>query len=270
VSTARYSRSVTTSYRSRDHAEVVCLADRLAAVQAAGRPVWLERRNGAEIALKGMLAGAGIVTSLDATPPDGAEPILASDADRSACRSPCSRPFNFSLRTLHQRLSRISPPSTSRRRTGTSRAPSWWRRAVRVRRLIVEEHHTLVRPPAASPLARGTHTSSRTLTSPALRRSRRCGRAFATSAAMTCSSRTTATTSTFPSCVGWRRPSCARTTRSPRASSAFGQRQAAGSRAPLRHRAGHVHRALDDTRTLARVCLALHELKWPWRVRQPS
>src|SRR5256885_15011537 len=62
------------------HAEVVSLAERLPAAQPARRTIWLERRKGAEIALKGMLMGAGFAVSLDAVAPDGAERILASEA----------------------------------------------------------------------------------------------------------------------------------------------------------------------------------------------
>src|SRR6202022_1911473 len=52
----------------RTHDDVGRLADRLAAALTARRPVWLERRNGAGIALKGMLAEAGISSvSLDAS-----------------------------------------------------------------------------------------------------------------------------------------------------------------------------------------------------------
>ena len=64
----------------RDHDDVVRLADRLAAARAEGSTLWLERRSGAELALKGMLAAAGFHSvSLAALPPDGATRITAFD-----------------------------------------------------------------------------------------------------------------------------------------------------------------------------------------------
>jgi DNA polymerase III epsilon subunit family exonuclease len=64
----------------RSHDEVVRLAERLSAAQDAGRTIWLERNRGIGIALKGMLGAAGIRASLDRTPPDGAECIVEDDA----------------------------------------------------------------------------------------------------------------------------------------------------------------------------------------------
>ena len=66
-----------------DDPEVVRLAERIADAQDHGRPIWLERRRGADIPLRGLLRAARIgPISADPQPPDDAELILADDAPR--------------------------------------------------------------------------------------------------------------------------------------------------------------------------------------------
>ena len=61
--------------------EVTQLAARLADARESGRTIWLERRRGAEIPLAGLLRGAGFHrVSIDPEPPYDAEPILVDDA----------------------------------------------------------------------------------------------------------------------------------------------------------------------------------------------
>jgi DNA helicase-2/ATP-dependent DNA helicase PcrA len=61
--------------------EVVQLAARLADAREAGRTIWLERRRGAEIPLAGLLRGAGFRhVSIDVVSPADPEPILVDDA----------------------------------------------------------------------------------------------------------------------------------------------------------------------------------------------
>lgn len=130
------------------HDDVVRLADRLAAVQETHRPVWLERRNGAEIALKGMLAGAGIAVSLDATPPDGTECILSSDAATLGLPLALFKALQI-LRTRHFRnvfrdFTAVDFETTDR---DVATAELIQMAAVRVRDgSIVAEYHTQVRP----------------------------------------------------------------------------------------------------------------------------
>jgi len=64
----------------KDHEDVVRLADRLAPALETGRPVWLPRLGGVEIALKGLLAGAGFRhIVLGGSPPGDAVAIRADD-----------------------------------------------------------------------------------------------------------------------------------------------------------------------------------------------
>jgi superfamily I DNA/RNA helicase/DNA polymerase III epsilon subunit-like protein len=133
----------------RTHEDVVRLANRLEAARAAHRPVWLERRNGAEIALKGMLAGVGIgFVSLDATPPDGAEQILASDATSLGLPLALFKALQLLRAGTFQNVFRdftAVDVETTDRDVGSAELVEI--AAVRVRDgMISDEYHTLVRP----------------------------------------------------------------------------------------------------------------------------
>jgi DNA helicase-2/ATP-dependent DNA helicase PcrA len=131
------------------HDEVVRLSNRLAAVLEAKRPIWLERRGGAEIGLKGMLLAAGMASvSLDGNPPDGAESILAADG------TSLGLPLTL-FKALQLLRSRNFPNvfrdftavdiETTDRNVETSEVIEI--AAVRVRNgMITGEYHTLVRP----------------------------------------------------------------------------------------------------------------------------
>ena len=146
-----------------EHEDVVRLAGRLAAVQNAGRPVWLERRNGAEIALKGMLAGAGLAVSLDVVPPDAAERILASDATSLGLPLALFKALQLlrsgGFTNVFREFTAIDIETTD---NDVASAELVEIAAVRVRGgLIVEKFHSLVRPRGRITVgARRTHRIS--------------------------------------------------------------------------------------------------------------
>ena len=131
------------------HAEVVALATRLDSARAERRTVWIERRRGVEIALKGMLEMAGFpAVSIDVVPPDDAELVLVDDAP--------SLGLPLAMFKALQRLACGGIASTFRDFTAVDiettgrdveHAEVIEIAAVRVRdRVIVDEYHSLVRP----------------------------------------------------------------------------------------------------------------------------
>ncbi|HTK46699.1 MAG TPA: UvrD-helicase domain-containing protein [Gemmatimonadaceae bacterium] len=135
-----------------DDPEVVRLAERIADAQDHGRPIWIERRRGADIPLRGLLRAARIgPISTDPQPPDDAELILADDAPRLGlplallkavqllqCRGSKSAFRDFTV---------VDVETTT---NDVERAELVEIAAVRVRdRVIVEEFASLVRPDGA-------------------------------------------------------------------------------------------------------------------------
>jgi superfamily I DNA/RNA helicase/DNA polymerase III epsilon subunit-like protein len=246
------------------HDEVVRLADRLDAVQAARRTVWLERRKGAEIALKGMLAGAGFAVSLNAVAPEGAERILASDAGILGLPLALFKALQL-LRSKHfqnvfRDFTAVDLETTDNRIDDAEVVEI---AAVRVRDgLVVDEYHTLVKPRGRiAPGALRTHgiTESEVAGAPTFeemwpRFSEFCGTDvlvahngydFDFPILRRLTGADLCTYDTLPLA----RELHAGSAKLPDLARLFG------------FDPGTSHRALDDTRTLARVCLALHEMK---------
>ncbi|MEO8562257.1 MAG: UvrD-helicase domain-containing protein [bacterium] len=247
------------------HAEVVQLARRLGAARDAGQAIWIERRRGVEIALKGMLAAAGFRrVALDATLPDGAEPILFDDApvlglplalfkalQLSACMRSASAFQDFTVLDIE---------TTGR---DVDRAEVVEIAVVRVRdRVIVEEYSTLVRPNGRiEPGAARTHgiSDAEVASSPVFDEVWPHVRQFCGTDVVVAhnghhfdfpilrrmSGETLCTYDTLP---------LARSLHSGSATLVDLARRFGID-------TGHSHRALDDTRALAKVCLALHTLK---------
>jgi superfamily I DNA/RNA helicase len=141
--------------------EVTHLAARLADARESGRTIWLERRRGAEIPLAGLLRAAGFHrVSTDPVLPTNAEPILVDDAPTLG--------LPLALFKALQLLACASAPSAFRDFTVldvetttnvVDRAEVVEIAAVRVRdRVIVDELSTLVRPTGCiEPGAEHTH-----------------------------------------------------------------------------------------------------------------
>ncbi|MEO6529265.1 MAG: UvrD-helicase domain-containing protein [Gemmatimonadaceae bacterium] len=131
------------------HAEVVSLAARLVAAREARHPIWIERRRGVEIALKGMLLAAGYHgVSLAVAPPDGAELILADDAPVLGLPLALFKALQLAAcggnESAFRDFTAVDIETTS---NDVESAEVVEIAAVRVRdRIIVAEYHSLVRP----------------------------------------------------------------------------------------------------------------------------
>jgi superfamily I DNA/RNA helicase/DNA polymerase III epsilon subunit-like protein len=143
------------------HEEVVRLAERLAVILDEGRPIWLERRGGAEIALKGMLVAAGFTSvSLNAAPADGAEVIRAGDATSLGLPLTLFKALQLlrsrSFPNVFRDFTAVDIETTDR---DIKNAEVVEIAAVRVRNgLITAQYHTLVRPSGSiAPGALRTH-----------------------------------------------------------------------------------------------------------------
>jgi superfamily I DNA/RNA helicase/DNA polymerase III epsilon subunit-like protein len=247
------------------HPEVVHLATRLTAARAARQPIWIERRRGVEIALKGMLEAArygGV--SIEPTPPEGAELILIDDApvlglplalfkalQLAACGTIGSAFRDFTVLDIE---------TTSQ---DVERAEVIEIAAVRVRdRVIVDEYHSLVRPNGRiEPAATRTHgiTDPEVAESPSFdevwpRVRELCGsdvvvahngHHFDFPILRRLSGDSLCTYDTLP---------LARTLHA-------GSAKLSDLARLFKVDAGQSHRALDDTRALVGVCLSLHALK---------
>ena len=244
---------------------VVQLADRLSTALGAHRPLWLERQRGAGIALKGMLGAAGFrAVSLDDVAPAGAERILASDA------GPLGLPLAL-FKALQLLRSRSFPNvfrdftavdlETTDRDIATAEVVEI--AAVRVRHgVIVDEYSTLVKPAGRiAPGAQRTHgiSDADVANSPTFDEMWPRFRDFCGADVLVAHNgyqfdfpilrrlgqATLCTYDTLP----------------------LARELHTGSARLVdlaRHFGvdpGESHRALDDTRALAHVCLALHELK---------
>jgi DNA polymerase III epsilon subunit-like protein len=249
----------------KTHDEVVRLAARLGAAQQACRPVWLERRNGVEIALKGMLTGAGVrAVSLDATPPEDAERVLASDGRSLGLPLALFKALQLlrcgSFPNVFRDFTAVDVETTDR---DVDRAEIVEIAAVRVRDgVITDEYHALVRPRGRiAPGAARTHgiaeadlagAASFEEIWPPFREF--CGAdvlvahngyQFDFPILRRLSGAELCTYDTLPLARDLQ-PGSAKL---PDLARHFGIDT------------GQSHRALDDTRALARVCLALHEMK---------
>jgi superfamily I DNA/RNA helicase/DNA polymerase III epsilon subunit-like protein len=131
------------------HAEVVHLTTRLVAAREARHPIWIERRRGVEIALKGMLEAAGYHgVSLAHEPPDGAELILADDAPVLGLPLALFKALQLAAcggnDSAFRDFTAVDIETTS---NAVDSAEVVEIAAVRVRnRMIVDEYHSLVRP----------------------------------------------------------------------------------------------------------------------------
>ncbi len=190
------------------HPDVVCLAEQLEGALETGRPVWIPRLGGVEIAIKGILAGVGLShVVLGGLPPEDA---IALDVgvmpEMGAALGVFRKPLSPSRAARSQTLSAISPQWISRRRGAASRvrrssssapcasatARSW------------PNFNRWSNRESPSSLGRRERTGSQRPKLREHRCSRRCGQRFATSVAATCWWRTTATTSISRSCAAWR------------------------------------------------------------------
>ena len=141
--------------------EVTQLAARLADARETGRTIWLERRRGAEIPLAGLLRGAGFHrVSTDPLPPTNAEPILVDDAPTLGLPLALFKALQLlacaNARSAFRDFTVLDVETTT---NAVDRAEVVEIAAVRVRdRAIVDELSTLVRPAGRiEPGAEHTH-----------------------------------------------------------------------------------------------------------------
>jgi superfamily I DNA/RNA helicase/DNA polymerase III epsilon subunit-like protein len=248
------------------HTEVVTLSRRLAAAAAEGRGVWLARTGGAEIALKGMLVAAGFRrVGLGGLPVGDAERLVADDAPTLGlplalfkalqllrCGDTSNRFRNFTAVDIETTDNQVETAEVVEIA------------AVRVRDgLIVDEWVSLVRPKGAiSPAARRAHhiADETVAAAPAFPEVWPAFRDF-------CGDDVLVAHNGF----GFDFPILRRLGGADAGSSAYDTLPLARSLQPTSAKLGDLarrfgvdtgtsHRALDDTRTLAHVCLALHDL----------
>ena len=248
----------------RDHDDVRRLADRLAAALDEGRPVWLARRHGAEIPLKGMLIGAGIRVSLDAVPPDDAIRVVAGDATTLGLPLVLFKALQLlrcgSFTNVFRDFTAIDVETTG---DDVEHAELVEIAAVRVRGGVVTEHyHTLVRPHGRiTPGALKVHgiTAGDVAGAPTFEEVWPAFREFCGKDVLVAHN---GYDFDFPIL---RRLAGAELCTYDTLPLARHLQPGSAKLVDLARRfgidPGASHRALDDTRTLARVCLALHEMK---------
>lgn len=246
--------------------EVVAMSRRLAGAAAAGRGLWLARTGGAEIALKGMLAAAGFRrVSLGDTPAGDVERLVAEDAPTLGlpltifkalqllrCGDTANRFRNFTAIDIETTDNDVQTAEVVELA------------AVRVRDgVIVDEWVSLARPEGIiAPAARRAHHISDEMVAdaPAFGEVWPDFRAF-------CGDDVLVAHNGF----GFDFPILRRLAGVEVGASTYDTLPLARSLQPTSAKladlarkfgidAGTSHRALDDTRTLARVCLALHDL----------
>ncbi|HET7189555.1 MAG TPA: UvrD-helicase domain-containing protein [Gemmatimonadaceae bacterium] len=247
------------------HEEVVRLGTRLRDVQVSGRPVWLARAHGAEIGLKGLLVGAGIHrVQLGDVPPADAERIVAEDAPSLGLPLALFK----ALQLLHagdvaNRLTSFTAVDIETTDKHVDTAEVVEIAAVRVRdRMIVDEWVSLVRPEGPiSPAARKAHHITDEMVA-----GERCFADVWPEYRAFCGDDVLVAHNGF----GFDFP-ILRRLGGAAGSSSYDTLPLARSLQPTSAKladlarcfgidTGTSHRALDDTRTLARVCLALHDL----------
>ena len=129
--------------------EIERLAARLADARQSGRTIWLERRRGAEIPLAGLLRGAGFRhVSTDAVSPPDPEPILVDDAPTLGLPLALFKALQLlacaNARSAFRDFTVVDIETTT---NAVDRAEVVEIAAVRVRdRVIVDELSALVRP----------------------------------------------------------------------------------------------------------------------------
>lgn len=246
--------------------DVVRLCGRLTAALETGRPLWLDRANGAEIGLKGMLAGAGVhPVALGGTPPTDAVPILAGDAPTLGLPLTLFKALQLlrcgNVTNRFRNFTAVDIETTDNHVDGAEIVEI---AAVRVRDgMIVDEYCSLVRPDGhISPPARAAHgiSDAEVAGAPKFADIWPRFREF-------CGDDVLVAHNGF----GFDFPILRRLGGGDAGSSVYDTLPLARSLQPTSAKlgdlarrfgidAGKSHRALDDTRTLARVCLALHDL----------
>jgi superfamily I DNA/RNA helicase/DNA polymerase III epsilon subunit-like protein len=247
------------------HDDVVRLAARLSAALAASRPLWLERKNGAELAMKAMLAGAGFHSvSLAASPPDGADCIRGDDVRALGLPLALFKALQLvrcgGFANVFREFTAIDIETTDKD-VGTAELVEI--AAVRVRDgVIVEEFHSLVRPRGRiTPGAMRTHriTDADVAGAPAFEEMWPCFQAFCGRDVLVAHNGYHFDFPILRRLAG--AELCTYDTLPLARHLSPGSAKLADLALRFGIDAGTSHRALDDTRTLARVCLALHEMK---------
>lgn len=247
------------------HDEVVRLRTRLEDALASGRPIWLARTNGAEIGLKGMLVGAGIHrVLLGGIPPGDAMQLM--DRDAPSLGLPLALFKALQLVRGGEAANRFTSFTavdieTTDKHLDTAEVVEI--AAVRVRdRVIVDEWVSLVRPEGRiAPAARKAHH----ITDEMVANERGFAEVWMEYRAF-CGDDVLVAHNGF----GFDFP-ILRRLGGDAGSSTYDTLPLARSLQPTSAKladlarsfgidVGTSHRALDDTRTLARVCLALHDL----------
>lgn len=248
------------------HPEVVALAGRLGAAVESGRTVWLARANGAEIGMKGMLAGAGVRrVQLGGVAPPDAECVVATEASSLGLPLTLFKALQL-LRCgdVANRFRSFTAIDIETTDNHVDTAEVVEIAAVRVRDgMIVEEWSSLVRPQGRiTAAARKAHHISDEMVAnaPSFGEAWLQYRAF-------CGEDVLVAHNGF----GFDFPILRRLGGADAGASNYDTLPLARSLQPTSAKlvdlarrfgidAGTSHRALDDTRTLARVCLALHDL----------
>ncbi len=248
------------------HAEVMVLARRLAAAAESGRPVWLQRTGGAEIALKGMLVAAGIRgIVLGGAPGHDAERVVAEDAPSLGLPLALFKALQLlrysDAANRFQNFTAVDIETTDNH---VETAEVVEIAAVRVRDgMIVDQWVSLVRPEGRiSPAARNAHhiADEMVADAPVFRDVWPHFHAF-------CGDDVLVAHNGF----GFDFPILRRLGGADAGSSTYDTLPLARSLQPTSAKladlarrfgvdTGTSHRALDDTRALAHVCLALHDL----------
>ena len=247
------------------HPEVVTLSARLHEIGRERRPVWIPRLGGVEIGLKGMLSGVGIRdVTLGGTPPYDAETITPDDGPTLGLPLTVFKAAQLyrcgGFRNVFRDFTVVDIETTDR---DVGRAEVVELAAVRVRDgVIVAEHRSLVRPRGRITVgaAKAHGLSEADLTgAPTFEDAWPAFRAFCGSDMLVAHN---GYQFDFPILKRLCGTSLCTYDTLPLA------RELHSGSAKLADLARHFgidpgtsHRALDDTRTLARVCLALHELK---------